>query len=280
MLLFKDRFTRLLKNALKSKNFELGESISENEYLVINGTISFNINITEAKNDYERNKSTQKLDELIKKLERDYSVKYSLVTFHNAQQYLRLMLLPSEKVKENYVSLDFIDGVKKVIGFSYDSDTVTPIEDSFLDKWSVPRDVLFAVADRNMCNLLAKTEMRVSVISGGIHVLEFPGGNENIRAALMLCSSFRKSVSEKLGNKFLVVAPSERSLMAVENVTNNIIEAFGPVVVNEYLKADNPIFTDVLLFTQNDITVAGRFRADKPIEQIGDDVIEKEKACC
>ena len=278
MLLFGNKFVKCFKKALKAKNFEVQETELDDQYIVSNGCITLNVDTTEARIDFEQNKSSQKLTELISSVEHEYSVKYSLVTFHNAQQYLRLLLIPEDKVKPSYVSLDFIDGIKKVIALSYENDSIYPLENAIIKKWNTPADVLFAVADRNMCNILAQSEMHLSEVAGGIHVLEFPGSNDSIRAALMLCSTFRKTVSEKLGNKFLVVAPSSRSLMAVENVTNNIIEAFGPVVIGEYTKAKHPIFTDVLLFTQNDITVAGRFRADIQNQTNGDETNEKEKA--
>ena len=126
-------------------------------------------------------------------------------------------------------------------------------------KWGVPKDVLFSVADNNMCEIFRRTELRVSEIAGKIKVVEFVSEYDGTTSSLMLCSEFRNAVSQRLGARFLLVAPSSESMLAVEDVTNDIVESLGPVVLEEYKKTKNKLSTNVYLFSQAGISVAGRF---------------------
>ena len=87
-----------------------------------------------------------------------------------------------------------------------------------------------------------------------------------------MCNEFRTAVYEKLGAKFLVVAPSRENLLVLKNITNNILEGLGTVILSEYRKAKNPLTTDVLLFTPQEIQVAGRFSIGR-----GEDIRSSEQ---
>ncbi|MEG0614167.1 MAG: hypothetical protein RR540_00305 [Oscillospiraceae bacterium] len=274
VLLNIDKFYNVFKKTLKQKNFEIKRKISDNVYEISSGLMTFNIDVTDIRKEFLTTKSTAPLDELLTQLEIDFTIKYKLVSFHNAQNCLRLLLKRDENVKPNYVTADFMSGVKKIIAFSTDNESVIPLENTYLKKWGVPKDVLFAVADKNMGEILAQLNLYVSTIAGSIDVLEFPVENVKLRASLMLCSNFKKIVSQKLGGKFLVVAPSADSMLAIQDVTNNVIESFGPIVVDEFKKAADPISTEVLLFSPTGITVAGKFKVLKtPVEKIGEKAV-------
>ncbi|MGN0690357.1 MAG: hypothetical protein ACI4KH_08070 [Oscillospiraceae bacterium] len=258
----KSKFYKELKARLKDNHFQLGREIEPDVYEVINGAMSFNFDVKAAKREYEQTKSTVLMDKLIKNLELDFAAKYKLAVFHNAQRFLRAMIMREEDVNESYIYNDFVDNLKQVIAFTTDDKKAYPLNAAYLKKWGVPKDVVFSVADKNMCDLFRKSELRVSTIAGEIKVVEFEGLYEELSASLMLCSDFKNAVSQKLGSRFLVVAPSAETLLAVEDVTNDVIEIFGPLVVEEYKKAKTKLSTNVYLFSQTGISVAGRFQCD------------------
>ena len=171
-----------------------------------------------------------------------------------------------ENIGGDYIAADFMNNIKKVVAFTTDNQNICPLSAAYLKAWGIPRDVLFAVADKNMCDILKRTELYVSTIAGKIKVIEFPVENVKLRSALMLCSNFKKSISDKLGARFLLVAPSAESMLAVEDVTNNIIESFGPVVLDEYRKSVNKLFTEVLLFSPSGMSIAGKFQLPDNVE--------------
>ena len=258
----KDKFLKVFKSSLSKKNFELGRKIDDDVYEVTCGTVSFNLNVCEARRDYEYSNNIATLEKLLLKLEIDFVSKYKLVSFHNAQSCLRLLLVREENIGEDYIVSDFMNEVKQIVAFTSDNQNVFPLSSVYMKKWGIPKDVLFAVADKNMCEILRKSDLYVSTITGRIKVIEFGVDNVKLRSALMLCSNFKKLVSDKLGNRFLVIAPSAESMLAVEDVTNNIVETFGPIVLDEYTKSVNKLFTEVLLFSQFGMSIAGRFQVN------------------
>ena len=110
-----------------------------------------------------------------------------------------------------------------------------------------------------MCKILSGAEISEEILSGGIKTLDFKTSCPVFCSSLILCNDFRSAVYERLGAKFLVVAPSRESLLVLRNITNDILEGLGTVILDEYKKAENPLTTDVLLFTPREIQTAGRF---------------------
>lgn len=255
----RDKFLKAFKIKLQKKNFTLGRQVKPNVYEITSGTITFSINVGDARESFLVS-SNEAIDNLMLQVEMDFASKYRLVSFNNAQSCIRMLLIRAEDVTEDNISADFYNGMRKIIAFSTDNQNIFPLSISYMKKWGVPADVLFAVADRNMCEVLRKTDLYVSTISGRIKVIEFPAENSRLRSSLLLCSTFRKVISDKLGSRFLIVVPSAESILAVQDVTNNIIESFGPVVLDEYRKSTYPLSTEVLLFTPNGISTAGKFQ--------------------
>lgn len=255
----KDKFEAGFKNALKRQNYHITEKESSTVYEISNGSAVFKIDVSEARQIYEETRSDEELDMLIKRLEMDFTTKGRMVSFTNGQEFLRLMLMREKDTDETMISADFVGGLKKVVVYSPDNEVIHHLDEATLKRWGVPREVAFSVADRNMCKILSNTEISEEVISGGIKTLDFKTSCPVFSSSLMLCNDFRSAVYERLGAKFLVVAPSRESLLVLQNITNDILEGLGTVILEEYKKAENPLTTDVLLFTPKDIQTAGRF---------------------
>ena len=88
----------------------------------------------------------------------------------------------------------------------------------------MPKEVLFSVADRNMCRLLMKADISESKLKEDVRALEFKLPNSELCVSLMMCNDFHRVVSDSFGPKFLVVAPSLDSILVLENNTNNILD--------------------------------------------------------
>ncbi len=255
----RDKFESGFRNALKRQNFSVVSRDSDSVYEISNGNASFKIDIGEARAVYEKAQSDEALDKLIKRLELDFVTKGRMVSFTNGQEFLRLMIMRSKDVSELMISTDFVDGLKKVVAYTPDDETIHFLDDATLKRWGVPREVVFSVADRNMCRILAKAEISEETICGEIKALEIKTPAAAFSSSFIMCNDFRPLIYERFGAKFLVVAPSRESLLVLKNITNDILEGLGTVILSEYRKAKNPLTTDVLLFTQQDIQIAGRF---------------------
>lgn len=255
----RDKFEAEFRNALKRRQFNIVSKQDDGQYEVSNGTVMFTVDVSEARAAYEKSRSDEELDMLINRLEHDCLTKGRMVSFTNGQEFLRLLIMREKDVTADMISADFVEGLKKVAVYTPDDEIIHFLDEDTLKKWGVPREVVFSVADRNMCRILSKAEINEETLCENIKALEFKISSPAFCSSLIMCNEFRSAVYEKLGSKFLVVAPSRENLLVLKDITNNILEGLGTVILNEYRKAKNPLTTDVLLFTSQEIQVAGRF---------------------
>ncbi len=262
-LFSRDKFETGFRNALKNRQFDIVSKNDDDSYEITNGTVVFTVDAGEARAAYEKNRSDEELERLINRLEHDCLTKGRMVSFTNGQEFLRLLIMREKDVSETMISADFVDGLKKVAVYTPDDEIIHFLDEDTLKRWGVPREVVFSVADRNMCRLLSKAEISEETLTGGIKALDFKIPSPAFCSSLIMCNEFRSAVYERLGAKFLVVAPSRENLLVLKNITNNILEGLGTVILSEYRKAKNPLTTDVLLFTPQEIQIAGRFSIGK-----------------
>lgn len=258
-LFVRDKFEAEFRNALKRRQFNIVSKQDDGSYEVSNGTVMFTVDVSDARAAYEKSRSDEELDTLINRLEHDCLTKGRMVSFTNGQEFLRLLIMRDKDVTPDMISADFVEGLKKVAVYTPDDEIIHFLDEDTLKKWGVPREVVFSVADRNMCRILSKAEIKEETLGDGIKALDFKISAPAFCSSLIMCNEFRSAVYEKLGAKFLVVAPSRENLLVLKNITNNILEGLGTVILSEYRKAKNPLTTDVLLFTPQEIQVAGRF---------------------
>ncbi len=262
-LFSRDKFETGFRNALKNRQFDIVSKNDDDSYEITNGTVVFTVDAGEARAAYEKNRSDEELERLINRLEHDCLTKGRMVSFTNGQEFLRLLIMREKDVSGTMISADFVDGLKKVAVYTPDDEIIHFLDEDTLKRWGVPREVVFSVADRNMCRLLSKAEISEETLTGGIKALDFKIPSPAFCSSLIMCNEFRSAVYERLGAKFLVVAPSRENLLVLKNITNNILEGLGTVILSEYRKAKNPLTTDVLLFTPQEIQIAGRFSIGK-----------------
>lgn len=255
----RDKFDAGFRNALKSRHFDVVSKKDDGVYEVSSGAAVFTVDVSEARAAYEKNRSDEELERLINRLEHDCLTKGRMVSFTNGQEFLRLLIMREKDVDGTMISADFVEGLKKVAVYTPDDEIIHFLDEDTLKRWGVPREVVFSVADRNMCRMLSKAEINEETLTGGIKALDFKISASAFCSSLIMCNDFRSAVYERLGAKFLVVAPSRENLLVLKNITNNILEGLGTVILSDYRKAKNPLTTDVLLFTPQDIQIAGRF---------------------
>lgn len=254
-----DKFETEFRNILKNLHLHIISHEKKNGYELANGTASFRFDTTKARAAYEKNPTDEKLEKIARRLEKEVATKSRMISFTNGQEFLRLMLMRDKDVKRHMISVDFVEGLKKVVVYTPDDETIFYLDEATLKRWSVPKEVVFSVADRNMCRLLSKAEINEEELPGGLKALEIRIPAAVFSSALILCNDFHSAVKDKFGEKFLVVAPSRENLLVLKNITSDIIKGLGTVILSEYRKAKNPLTTDVLLFTGQDVKIAGRF---------------------
>lgn len=259
----KDKFDSELKNALKPHNLSISGKKSDSLYIFTDGTVSCTADITRIKKDFLKTSSADCIEQLVSHIKNEISMERRMVSFTNAQDFLRFIAVRKENVSKNMISAEFIGDICKVIVCTADDVTLHFLDESFLKKWAVPKEVLFSAADRNMGRCLAKAAMNPTCICDGVRAAEPELPCKRLTAALMMCNDFRRAVSKHVGEKFFAVAPSDDSLIVLENLTGELIKSTGKAVMSKYRSAEHPLTSDLLLFTKDDVKVAGSFSERK-----------------
>ncbi len=254
-----DKFLKLLKADLKTLGYSLVKKQDDDIYIIGDGEITLSCDLSDARYAFDKNGSTTRLKEFLANLKNNFSVKKKLVSFHKAKEHLRLMPLPVELAKEDAVIADFSEHIKSSVGYIDDDGRLVPLTNSLLKEWNIPDNVVFTMADRIISNELLNTKISVSKIAGDVKIIEFTPPTKGLTASLILCSGFFNRVSDFLGSRFFVIAPSYTSVVAIEYVGNDILEKIGEIIVNEYTWSDLPLSTEVILFDNNEISSVGRF---------------------
>lgn len=257
-VLKKDKFGSEFKNLLKNHSLSVSEKIG-GTYRLTNGVSEFTVNTSKARSEYERSPSPELLSSLMQKLEQEIDMEIRMVSFTNGQEFLRLAILREKDLRPGMISAEFAGGLCKVIVYTADDLELRTLDEAVLKRWGMPREVVFSVADRNMCRLLAKTKVKKTDLAEGVNAMEFDLPCKHLGVSFILCNDFRRIVYDYMGAKFLVVAPSCESILILENITNNILEKLGKEIVREYRRSSKPLTTDVFLFTPEKIQIAGHF---------------------
>lgn len=258
-LFSKDKFDSELKSTLKQYNCTIVSKSDNGIYEVDTGFAKFKLDCRRARAKYEKSQSEEELAAAMKGVEKECEMESRMVSFTNGQEFLRFVIMPEENVKRNMISADFAEGLKKVIVYTADNVRLKYPGEDYLKRWDVPKEVLFSVADRNMCRLLSTAKMTRCEVAKNIPAMELELPSKRLSASLMMCNDFRRIVSAQLGEKFLVVAPSEDSLLVLGNINGKLLKKLGSVIIKEYRQAERPLTTNVLMFTHDSVQTAGHF---------------------
>ena len=257
-----DNFDKVFKNSLKHSSLTAEEAQGNNIIRISNGRSELQYDISEIRQNYSKDKQARTIDDFISRAVYELSLEDRMLSFTNAQSFLRLMVLRDSETKPHMIFTDFAGSLKKTVCYCGDRDDIFMLDRKYLKKWGVPAEVLFSVADRNMGRILSRAEYTCSVIGNGVNVMEFETKGDPLIVSSMMCEDFRELAAEKLGPRFFVAAPSRESLIAVQEVADNILAGLGEAVVNDYKWADDPLTTDIFHYTPTDITVAGHFNPE------------------
>ena len=259
----KDKFDSELKNALRGHNLSVKDKKSDSLYVFTDGTASCTADVSRLRREFLKTGNSEKTEQFVLHIKNEIAMERRMVSFTNAQEFLRFVAVKKDKVTAKMISADFAGDICKVIVCSSDDTTLHYLDESFLKKWAVPKEVMFSAADRNMGRILARIEMNPTFICEGVRAIEPEPECKSLTASLMMCNDFRKAVSRHIGDRFFLIAPSADSLIAFENITPELIKSMGKAVMSKYRSADHPLTTDLLMFTADDVKTAGSFSERK-----------------
>ncbi len=257
-----DKFDRLIRGVLKKNKYTVVKRSSKDYYYIANEsgeTLGFDVS-TE-KFTFARNKSPDAADRLMERIGKNFGILERLVSFTNAQEFLRFTVMRNGELGKGMIAEPFIGELNKVMCYTADNVTACILNEKYMKKWDVPREVLFSVADHNMCRLLRRTEFSEEQISSApdIRYLDFKAEGNDFTAALIMCSAFHDHIAGKLGTRFLAAVPSKDSMTVMTEVNGERLARLGAAAAGEYRFAVRPLTADIFLYTSAGMQVAGHF---------------------
>lgn len=261
MFFHRNKFLRLLKAQLRERKLTLEKSLPQDRYIIACGDDSVTADLAEAREVFEKYGSTSQLEERLRALQGEFAAKERLSSFHKAKDFLRLMPIPSELVKDGMVTAEFSEGIKKAVGYSDDNGRLTAVTEDTLKAWCNTAEVVYTMADKIICSELSNTKITISELHGGIKMAEFSPPNKELSGSLILCSAFYQRLSPLLGESFVVAAPSMTAIAAFEDIDLAAVKGLGKIILNEYKWSDLPLTTEILRFDKSGVHSAGRFSA-------------------
>ena len=259
-MLYSDRLTKELKAALKRLGMKIVSRNGE-VFEITDNPVTFKADMSGYR-DLE-NVSADEIERIVVRLQKEAEAETRMVSFTNGQEFLRYILLPEEEVTEHMVSADFAAGLKKVVVCTVDDMHIKLFDEKYLQRWAVPKEVAISAADKNMCRLMDNCEFIVIELRPGLKAVEVDAEYPVFTAAFIACNNFRPRMSKLLGEKYIVLAPSSSSVIALENLTKDVADKIGREVVSAYNYAERPLTTAALVFDQTGITVAGKFDPER-----------------
>lgn len=257
-----DRFERALRSAAKHYDIKIAEKTGENEYVFSKEATSVSVDTTEVRREFARTRSQETADIFAEKILRQLDLEKRLVSFTNAQAFLRLIAVNEREVRRGMITGDFAGSLKKAVCYTSDGYDITMLDEAVLKRWAVPKEVLFSVADRNMGRIFAKTEYNCSQLENGITVYEYESKGDPLTVSMMMCTDFHDFISEKLGDIFYAAAPSRESMLAVGDGGKSMLESLAAAVVRDNKWADEPLTTDIFRFSPSGVTIVNGINTD------------------
>ncbi len=253
-----DKFDRAFRTAVRHCNISVAAKNGDNLYILTRDGIELEADTSFARKEYMRTRSQLAAERFADEMDYRFSLEERLCSFTNAQSYLRLIALKENELEDGMIYAGFAGSLKKAVCFAGDRNDVHTLNEKYLRRWNVPREVLFAVSDRNMGRVLSRTDFNYTEIVEGVNVVEFEAKGDALVVSLMMCTDFREFITEKLGSRFLVAAPSRETLLAVHEIPDDIYISLTEAVDKDYKWADDPLTTDIFYYTPDGITVTGR----------------------
>lgn len=253
-----ERFNRLFRSVLKKNKLSVTKRGSKDYYIITDGEETLGFDISAEKYTFAVTKDPETADRLVERIIKDFGILTRLVSFTNGQEFLRFTLMRSEEIGKNMIAEPFIGNLKKVMCYTGDNITARILDVSYMKKWDVPREVMFSVADRNMCRLLRKTDYSEGAVkSADAKYLDFKAEGNDFTAALIMCSDFHDHIAEKMGERFLVAVPSKDSMLVMSEIGEDMLDRIGSVIAGEYRWTSRPLTTDIFLYTPAGIKTVG-----------------------
>ncbi len=233
------------------------DSVDETELIYISqGEITLKVSLDNVRKNYERDKDTSHISDLVQTL-----VSYSIELpskWTDVKNDIYISLFPNDYQFNDFLHSKITDEFSKVYVHS-GQDKLTWVTADDLKKWNITATDLDKQANSNADKLLSVTPISFDTIENrklGLIEVE----HTSLKAALLFAPTMKEKVKKDFGFPFYAVIPvRDFCYIFSEKDFDFFSTKIGQVVVDEYKNSGYPITTEILKFTDKGVEAVGQY---------------------
>lgn len=245
------------KLALSSHGLSIDDIDEDGLVYITKDDINLKVSLDNVRKDYERDQDESIITDFAQNIA-DFTMEGMPDSWEGVKHNIVLNLFPVGFNFESMIHLPVTDNFDKVFTH-YDGERHSYISYKDLEDWDLPIEELDGQAEENMDRLAQNATLQFEVIEG--HALGYIQTEmESLKSAFLFSSAMRTKIAEAVGLPFYAVIPvRDFCYFFGEADLEFFSSALGQTVVDEYKSSGYPITTELLAFTQEEITVIGEY---------------------
>ena len=251
------KFNRLVRAELRRHGLEITSQRDDFCYIT-DGEGELSFSMADEKIAYSCSRSEDDVRAFADRVKADFEMDKRMVSFTNGQNFLRITAMHQGEIGQGMIAADFVGGMKKVLCMTSDDRHARLVYEDILTEWDVPPEMLLSVADRNMSRLMTSQRLSCGTLDRGLRYAQL-GGTDDFNAALMMCNGFYGYISPVVGTRFLLIAPSKDTVIAMTEPPFNVGAKFRDMVTEHNRWSSDPLTTNVYLYTSQGVEVVTHF---------------------
>lgn len=189
-----------------------------------------------------------------------------LPPWEEAKHGIRFCAEPSDYEFGDTLNVQISDSLCRVLEWiDRDETRITWLSPSHLAQWQQPLEIVEAVAEQNMKELLREGQLHVEHIEP--HKLGMFKTDSVFKASLIFAPNLKEEVGDKLGWPLLAVVPCRDFIYLLSRDDAALLGSIGPIVVREFSEQGYPVSTEVFQIDDSGISAIGNFHASTSVEE-------------
>ncbi len=245
------------KHALSGHGLSIDDIDEDGLVYITKEDINLKVSLDNVRRDYERDQDEKIITNFAQSIA-DFTMEGMPDSWEGVKDNIVVNLFPAGFNFESMIHLPITDTFDKVYTH-FDGERHSYISYKDLEEWDVPIEELDNQAEENMDELSEGATLAFEDIEG--HALgHIQTAYESLKSAFLLSSAMRSKIGEVLGVPFYAVIPVRDLCYVFGQADLEFFStALGQLVVDEYKSSGYPITTELLTFTEEEVTVIGEY---------------------
>lgn len=247
------------KTRLEDLGLTIDKMDDEGLIHIEHGENTLKISLDNVRKSYEQEGNFDHLDNLIHSIH-DYIMGVPIPEWNESREKVFLSLFPSNTDFQDYLIESVTNDFYKHYVY-YDNGQYIWLNHRQLEEWQIDEQTFKEQVDRNMNTLLDSSNIEVVETESGARLAYFDTEIDGLKSALLFSRNLKDKISPILGFPIYCVLPvRDFCYMFGEKDKDDLINALGKTVLNEYQHSGYEITTEIIKFSDDGIEAVGKYQ--------------------